>query len=149
MGRGQSSSQVGSPSSRSSRQDEVREEFIDYYTSEGCAQLALELNRQTGLPLAILWDNASLDDWGQGEEPTPVHVFVFDEAGGEALDVQGRRSLGDLKDGFFDLEDPEIDTRVSEEEVLALMGEDRPLYGTSPDEEQEARAAIVALSLLG
>src|ERR1035438_5175618 len=89
MGRGQSSSQVGSPSSRSSRLDDGYKDLIECYTSESCAHLALELHRQTGLPLAILWDNAALDDWGQGEEPTPAHVFVFDEATSEAIDIKG------------------------------------------------------------
>jgi len=143
MGRGQSSLQLSTQVSSRRRED-----LIERYTSEGCAHLALELHRQTGLPLAVLWDNAALDDWGEGPEPTPVHVFVFDGATGEGLDIKGRRPLGDLKEGFFDLEEPEVDTRVSEEEVLALMGDDRPLYAASPEEEREARAAIASLNLL-
>jgi len=149
MGRGQSHAQMSThqASSRQPRQDELREELIERYTSEGCAHLALELHQQTGLPLAILWDNAALDDWGQGPEPTPAHVFVFDEATGEALDIKGRRSLDELKDDFFDLEEPEVDARVSEDEVLSLMGDDRPLYPSSPKEGLGARAAIATLAL--
>jgi hypothetical protein len=122
--------------------------LVDYYLSEGCAHLAIQLHRLRRLPLAILWDNELLDDWGRGPEPSPVHVFVTDPATSAALDITGWRSVAEMLEHYYDLVDPETDYSVSETEVRSLMGDDRPLCASTPEEELEALRAIQASGLL-
>ena len=103
-------------------------ETIALFMSEACPELALALHRIAGHGLAILWDDGTLDDFGEGPEPTPVHVFVIDPATGEAIDIKGRRPVQDVCADFGDLLDPNVDYQVTEPELLALMGDTRPFY---------------------
>jgi hypothetical protein len=118
----------------------------DYYTSEGCAALARVLCHELGWTLAILWDDAAIDDWGRRDEPTPAHVFVRDPATGEALDAYGRRSVAAIRAHFDDLEEPVVrDATVAE--LDWLCGDYRPFYAVEPRDLADAYAASVALGL--
>lgn len=126
------------------------QELRDLYTSEACAHLALVLHRATGWPMAILWDNETVDDWGRGSEPTPAHCFVCPPTGENlALDARGLRPVGELRAEFeTDMLDPEIDYRVTESELLSLCGPDRPYYSHTQEEHESAEHAAVQLRLL-
>lgn len=70
----------------------------DHAFSNGqCHALALALHELTGLPLAGLeWDDDEFD------VPAPNHVFVFDPATGDALDVGGWNAVARWNGGYAD-----------------------------------------------
>jgi len=122
------------------------DEYREYFMEEGCAVLALALHERTGYDLAVLFDDGSYDDWGRGSEPTPAHCFVIDPANNQAVDGKGRRELAEIKDDFFDLSEPRIES-VDVAVLRALMGDDRPMYAADAETWAWAQAAIVELRL--
>lgn len=120
---------------------------LSYFLEEGCPVLALALHRLTNLPLAVLYDDGTLDDWGQGPEPTPVHAFVFDPETGDAIDVKGRRTIERLKEDFSDLIEPRVE-EVGREELESLMGNYRPFYAEDAETRGWAEVAISDLRLV-
>jgi hypothetical protein len=85
-----------------------------------------------------------IGEWGP--EPTPAHCFVIDPATNQALDVKDRRALAEVKDDFFDLEEPRVEY-VDAASLRALMGDDLPLYASDDETWAWAQAATFALGL--
>lgn len=110
--------------------DGLTEEADRAFSNGQCHALALALHDLTGLPLAGLeWD----DDYA--DVPIPNHVFVFDPATGDALDVGGWNAAGRWNGGYTDLRP------MTREEVVELY--ERGLYLTPNLDAAAAFAPLV------
>ena len=118
----------------------MKAEDIHYYMSEACPHFAIALNQLTGWRLYMLVDEANYETWGDEEYPTIAHVFV-ERPDGIAVDVKGPRTTDEIKDDFYDLEEPRIE-RVGLEELRSMMGDHRPLYACSVSELNRAKRLI-------
>lgn len=114
------------------------------YTRGGCPWLALAIHAETGWPLAMLVDDASIDRWGDVELPYIAHVFVW-TPDFRALDIEGVRTIEDMKKYWHDVREPRV-VDISEEELLNLMTDEMPLEGC--DVKDLERARTVARKLL-
>ena len=116
------------------------------YTRGGCPWLALALHEETGWPLAMLVDEAAVDIWGPQDVEVPyiAHVFVWTPEH-DVLDVEGVRTVEDMKDYWHDVQDPRI-IDISKEELLDLMNDEMPLEGCDVTEWKQAQT--VARKLL-
>ena len=115
----------------------------EYYMSEACAYFAIALHELYGYRLRMLVDEAG---FGVGESGMPVvaHVYAVDPEG-NAVDARGRRSEAEVRAEFYDLIEPRTYDVTPGELETDWMGDDKPLYGPSPAEVEEARRAILHL----
>ena len=76
------------------------EEIEIHYTQEHCHELAVALQRLTGLPLGALWNPfvwfIEPDENGEGGVPEIVHVYVT-TPDGNVIDIRGERTLEDMR----------------------------------------------------
>ena len=75
------------------------------------------------------------DTWGGEEFPTVAHVYAVD--GYDAVGAKGRRSEAEVREEFYDLQEPVVHD-ITAEELYGYMGDEKPLYG--PDEAEVRRA---------
>lgn len=68
-----------------------------FYGAGRCHHLAIALHRSLGHRIGVLFET-DVDEC-DGGMPIPLHVFALD-ADGLALDIRGRRSLGDMRNHF-------------------------------------------------
>lgn len=121
------------------------EDQIEYYMSEACAYFALALNKLTGYQINILIDEAHTEEWGGIEFPTIAHVFVGTPHG-TAIDVKGERSIGSIKEDFYDLDEPRVIEVSPGELKREYMGDELPLFAYRKDEVDKAEELIKELS---
>jgi hypothetical protein len=116
---------------------------LEYYMSEACAYFALALHELYGYRIRMLVDEVG---FGVGESGMPVvaHVYAVDPEG-NAVDARGRRSEAEVRAEFYDLVEPRTYDVTPSELETDWMGDDKPLYGPSPAEVEEARRLILHL----
>lgn len=122
----------------------IPEEFIEYYTEEGCAYFALALNKITGFPIRMLVDEEEVYDDDSGI-PSIHHVYVFDPETGNSIDVKGIRKEDELQHEWKEKHHNPLTTyTVTPYELRDYMGDDdeKPLYGYSDEEVMEADRII-------
>ena len=107
----------------------------EYYMGEACAYFALALQNLFGYRMRMLVDEGEYDTWGGEEFPTVAHVYAVD--GYDAVDAKGRRSEAEVREEFYDLQEPVVHD-ITAEELYGYMGDEKPLYG--PDEAEVRRA---------
>ena len=107
----------------------------DYYMEENCHIFALALNEIFGYTMWLLFDEED------EEEITNVaHVFV--EAGKEWLDIEGFKETKNIKDAYYDLDDPTI-VAVTKKELFKLVEKDI-LMPITKNELDKAKKIILA-----
>lgn len=109
----------------------------EYYLQEACGYFALALNELYNYPIYIL-----IGDSGEDEEVTVAHVFCKNTEG-NAVDVLGARSIGEINSYYYDLINPRIKQISPEELISEYMGDDKPLFSYSPKEVEEAKEIIL------
>lgn len=118
---------------------EPTKEQINYYMSEACPYFALALHKIFNYPIAILQDNTQIETWGESNDkklPLLAHVFCFKD--NSIIDVRGITTTEDLFKIFYDLEEPEIDWKVSQKELIGYMGPYEPFNSYDDEEINEA-----------
>lgn len=125
-----------------------------YYMQGACYELALALHDETGMPLAILYDDAQT--WDYDDDPDnsiaqPCHVFVFDPADDDMIvDARGRRPHRQMVDELCELGvmEPRTDWQVSRDELVALTGDNEPFFEVRDQDLADALAFARKAGLL-
>jgi hypothetical protein len=117
------------------------EQMVEYYMGGGCAYLAIALHELMGWGMVILTDEAVYESWGKRKKyPLIAHIFVH-RPDGLAVDIKGPRRREDIREDFFDLEEPHTES-ISLDQLRSLMGDFKPLYEYSESEVAEAKRIV-------
>ncbi len=123
---------------------EILSEAREYYMTEACAYYAIAQHRRTGLPLGALVDEGNR--WSRSL-PSIAHVFVFDPRTRLALDIEGVKTLEDMRRRWFDLEQPSLEIFPSEAALRRkYMGAHKPLFAFSAREIKQAMVVAEAVA---
>lgn len=115
----------------------------NYYMEEGCAYFAIVLHEKYGFTLAAIVDNGDMWD---DETPSVAHVFAVNPETNLAYDVEGEKTIQQIKSYYHDLSSPQVEYFRSRRELEELyMGDDKPLFACSPEEIKKAKEMLTKL----
>lgn len=117
----------------------MKEETIEYYMREGCGYFAIALQEIFDYKIYALLDYSLGEKWGKKFYPLIAHVFCSYK--NNVIDIKGIRSINEVKDDFYDLEEPIIE-EFTVDELKEIMGENKPLYAYNLNEINDAEKII-------